>query len=243
MLEEALVYFLLFFSYAVLGWCMEVIVKFIEYKRFVNRGFLIGPYCPIYGMGALTLTFLLNDYKSNPVLLFLLGTLIASVIEYVTSWLMEKIFNARWWDYSNDRFNINGRVCLATMIPFGLLGLLILYVLNPIFMNVYSKLSYFSRINICAGVGILFMIDMVVSTVILFTFRNDSKKFFSKDNTEEMSYKVKEVLSKLTWGQKRLIIAFPHLKHVGNKLKENAKGAIDRYNKVIDAIKDRYYNR
>lgn len=222
---------------------MEVIVKFFEYRRFINRGFLIGPYCPIYGMGALSVTLLLDRYKSNPLLLFFLGVLVASVLEYATSWIMEKIFNARWWDYSNDKFNINGRICLATMIPFGLLGLLLLYVLNPLFIDVYSRLSYFSKINICTGVVMLFLTDVAVSTVILFTFRNDSKEFFSKDNTEEMSNKVKEVLAKITWGQRRLIIAFPNLKHVGDKLKENAKDAIDRYNRMIEVIKDRYYGR
>lgn len=229
---------------------MEVVVKFVEYRRFINRGFLVGPYCPIYGMGALSMTFLLGRYKENPLGLFVLGLVLASVLEYTTSWLMEKIFHARWWDYSNDKFNINGRVCLATMIPFGLFGLLITYVLNPAFISLYSRLSILCITNICTGIGVLFLTDLVVSTIILFTFRNDSKKFFSKDNTEEMSYKVKEVLAKITWGQRRLIVAFPNLKHVGDKLKENAKEAIDRYNraverynKIIETIKDRYYSR
>ncbi|MBP5426298.1 MAG: putative ABC transporter permease [Clostridiales bacterium] len=237
------VYIALFLAYAILGWCMEVVVKFVEYKRFINRGFLIGPYCPIYGMGALLITFLLDRFKERPVVVFILGLLVASVLEYITSWAMEKMFHARWWDYSNDKFNINGRVCLETMIPFGILGLLIIYILNPVLIGVCERMGNDLLCIIVSVLGGIFLIDGVISTVILSTFKNDSEEFLAEDNTEEMSKKVKDILAKITWGQRRLIVAFPNLKHVGYKLKENAKEALERYNKVIEQIKDKYYSR
>ena len=103
-------YFLLFISYSVIGWIMETILKTIEYKKFVNRGFLIGPYCPIYGCGALLMTFLLQGYAEDPIVLFVFNIIICSILEYSTSYIMEKIFKARWWDYSYTKYNINGRI-------------------------------------------------------------------------------------------------------------------------------------
>ena len=141
MLEVIELYFLLFISYAFLGWCMEVICKLIQYKRFINRGFLIGPYCPIYGWGALLITILLRKYTSDIVALFALGMILCAILEYFTSYLLEKIFKARWWDYSTKKFNINGRICLNTMIPFGLLGVIMMRIINPAFLSIYNSIS------------------------------------------------------------------------------------------------------
>ena len=129
------IYFLLFLIYSFVGWCMEVGLKLVERKKFVNRGFLLGPYCPIYGYGAILITLLLNDFKSKPVILFLMAILICGILEYLTSFFMEKIFHLRWWDYSKKKFNINGRICLDTIVPFGILGTVIMYVTNPFFLD------------------------------------------------------------------------------------------------------------
>lgn len=93
------IYFLLFITYAFFGWLMEVICKLIQEKRFINRGFLIGPYCPIYGWGALAITILLKKYLDDPIALFFMSVIICSIIEYLTSYILEKKYNARWWDY------------------------------------------------------------------------------------------------------------------------------------------------
>ena len=107
-------YFLLFFIYSFIGYICEVIYCFILDKgKFQNRGFLYGPYCPIYGFGAIAIIVLLSKYEQYPIVLFVMGAIVASIIEYITSYLMEKIFNNKWWDYSNKKFNINGRICLV----------------------------------------------------------------------------------------------------------------------------------
>ena len=115
-------YFLYFLIIAICGWMMEVTLQLIQKHKFADRGFLIGPYCPIYGCGALLITLCLTGLKEHPVGLFSTAILVCGVLEYATSYIMEKLFHARWWDYSDCKFNINGRVCIETIIPFGILG-------------------------------------------------------------------------------------------------------------------------
>ena len=132
--------FLLFLMYSFTGWAIEVIGKLLEKGKFVNRGFLVGPYCPIYGVGSILMIILLNRYINDPPTLFIMSILLFSVLEYSTSYFMEKIFKIRWWDYTRRKFNINGRICLETMIPFGCGGMLIMYVVNPFFLKLLSHI-------------------------------------------------------------------------------------------------------
>ena len=211
-------YILLFFIYSIFGWIMEVVCKLIEKKKFINRGFLIGPYCPIYGHGAILITLLLQKYINDPIALFIMGIVICSILEYLTSYFMEKIFHARWWDYSQRKFNINGRICLRTMIPFGLLGLFIMYVSNPFFFDVIEKIPNVTLNIICITLLVIFFIDNIVSFNIISNVNITSKKI--KDNTEEiteeiaedLNRKVKDILEKKSILHRRLIHAFPEMK-------------------------------
>ena len=186
------IYFLLFLAYSFFGWLIEVIGKLITMKKFINRGFLIGPYCPIYGTGAILITFLLKKYVDDPITLFIMAILVCGILEYFTSYFMEKFFHARWWDYSQRRFNINGRVCLNTIIPFGLLGMFIMYVSNPFLI---SKLEALPEVylNILAGILLmLYVIDYIVSTnVIRYVGKTTKEIGKDLDNTEEITSKVK----------------------------------------------------
>ena len=116
-------YLLLFFTASFLGWCMEVICKLIQFGRFINRGFLIGPWCPIYGFGTVLITLLLSKFTDDPLAVFALAMLLCGTLEYLTSYIMEKAFHARWWDYSAKKFNLNGRVCalLSAVLLFAVL--------------------------------------------------------------------------------------------------------------------------
>ena len=122
-------YFVLFMIYSVAGWCVEEVTCSIIEKKIVDRGFLIGPLCPIYGFGGTGITIFLTKYINSPIAVFCMGVLLCAVLEYFTSYIMEKIFNARWWDYSNDKLNLNGRICVRTLIPFGVFGMLVLYLI------------------------------------------------------------------------------------------------------------------
>lgn len=218
MLHTIEIYFLLFISYAFLGWCMEVTCKFIQYKKFINRGFLIGPYCPIYGWGALAITILLKRYMEDPLVLFVMSTIICSIIEYLTSYFMEKKYHARWWDYSNKKFNINGRICLETLIPFGILGVAIMYGTNPILFKLYNQIPQLV-INILTVILFIgFIVDNIISSNIISSINVEENKLI-KDNTEEITEKIKQVLRQKSWLHRRLINAYPNLKDIKVKIK------------------------
>lgn len=219
MLHTIEIYFLLFMSYAFLGWCMEVICKLIQTGKFINRGFLIGPYCPIYGWGALIITVLLKKYSYDPIILFVMSTILCSFIEYFTSYFMEKRFHARWWDYSNKKFNINGRVCLETLIPFGILGVIIMYVTNPILMKGYEMIPSIWLHILVIGLGIGFIIDNIISSHVIASINVEGNKLV-KDNTEEITEKVKQIIREKSWLHRRLMNAYPGIKNIKVKIKE-----------------------
>ena len=216
-------YFLLFIIYAVLGWALEVTCKLIEYKRFINRGFLIGPYCPIYGWGAVAITILLNRYAYDPFVLFLMTMFTCSILEYTTSWIMEKLFKARWWDYSKRKFNIDGRVCLGTMVPFGLFGMFLTYISNPFIIGLLDKIDTNTLNIIAIIIFIIYLVDNIISTVVIIGFRKTTVQIGKEgrqDNTEQITKKVREVLNTRSWFYKRLINAYPKLIAIKYKIKE-----------------------
>ena len=211
MLRTLCYYFLLFLMYAILGWIVEVINAYIQKKKFVNRGFLIGPYCPIYGVGMLAIISLLQEYTGNYIVLFILSMTICMVLEYLTSYFMELIFKARWWDYSNKKFNINGRICLETAIPFGLGGMLIMYDINPIIVGFLNRLSDNTLLILGISLMTIFVIDLIVSFFVVIKFRNMSDKVY-KDDTELMKKRVAKYLSKYSILINRLINSFPTMR-------------------------------
>ena len=206
--------FLLFIIYAFLGWIVEIINNIVVFKKFVNRGFLIGPYCPIYGVGGLIATIFLTKYKESIFVTFGMSVILFAILEYFTSYIMEKLFKARWWDYSQNKFNINGRICLETLIPFGVLGCFAIYVINPLIFSIFNLTNMFILRIIALILFIIFIIDFTVSLKIINSFKDTAVKFLKKDNTEEITKKVKEILiSKSVW-TKRLIESFPKAKAV-----------------------------
>lgn len=219
MLIRLCYYFLLFLVYAIIGWVVEVINAYIKKKKFINRGFLIGPYCPIYGVGMLTIIGLLRGYTDNYIVLFILSMTICMVLEYLTSYFMELVFKARWWDYSSKRFNINGRICLETAIPFGLGGMMIMYVINPVIEGILNRFSDNMLLVLSISLMTIFLIDLVVSFFVVIKFRNMSSKVY-KDDTELMKKRVSKYLSKYSVLINRLINSFPTMKIKVEGLKE-----------------------
>ena len=128
-------WFLAFLFYSFAGWCCETVYCSVLQGKLVNRGFLNGPLCPVYGFGALLVIFLLQGTQQTPMALFFSGMLVTSVLEYFTSWLLEKLFHMKWWDYSGYIFNIDGRVCLEGLIIFGLGGCAFTYCFTILFMK------------------------------------------------------------------------------------------------------------
>ncbi len=124
--------FLLLMTYSIIGWCGEMVYCSIcQRKLCEKRGFLNGPVCPIYGHGALVVLLCLHGGCKNPLLTFLLGAVLTSLVEYITSFAMEKLFHMRWWDYSQYKFHLNGRVCLLNSTLFGLASVFLCHFANP----------------------------------------------------------------------------------------------------------------
>ena len=224
-MDKVYLYFLLFLIYSFIGWIMEICVTFYKSKKIVNRGFLIGPYCPIYGYASIIMILYLNHYKDNPLTVFLLAVVICTFIEYIISYIMEKLFNARWWDYSNYKFNINGRVCLINAFFFGVLGTFLVYYANPFFENILLKINTNTLNTISLILMILFTTDFIISMYATFKLKSSINKI-NKDNTEEFKKKFREKIENKILSR-RILKAYP-------KYKNNIIKKIEEYRQKIE---------
>lgn len=118
--------------YSFIGWAYESILKSVEQKKLVNSGFLFGPFCPIYGIGVVIILVFLNWLKGNNVLLFITAFFILSLWEYLVGWSLEKLFNTKYWNYSEFKFNIKGRICLLASMAWAVLSVLLINSIHPI---------------------------------------------------------------------------------------------------------------
>ena len=201
----------LFLVYSFVGWVMETCYCWICTKKFVNRGFLIGPVVPIYGTGGVLVYMLLKRYLDMPLVLFIMSIIICSLLEYFTSYYMEKLFKTRWWDYSNRKFNINGRVCLFNMICFGILSLVIMYGVNPFLLDTIHKIDPMVLKVVVSILMTIFLIDLGISTKIIYNFKGISKNVLT-DATEEVNKKVKEVILSKGVLLRRIAQSYPNFK-------------------------------
>lgn len=203
--------FLLFFIYSFLGYIVESIsVSLMEKKVVWNRGFLVGPYIPIFGTGAMTMILTLQKYKDDIVALFIMSMVVCLTIEYLCSLVAEKIFKLRWWNYSDKLFNINGRICLQNGILFGIGGVLIVKYVNTWIENLILLLPNSLMVILSIILTVIFVSDTILSlhTVIKF---NSSFKRYSADNTQEVKKKILEELQR-NFLLNRLVKAFPNAK-------------------------------
>ena len=210
--------FLMFMFYSIAGWLMELIVTYPTIKKFINRGFFIGPYCPIYGIGVLGITLFLSKYMEHPIGLFFLIIFLCSTLEYLTSLVMEKLFDARWWDYSDKLLNIDGRVCLTNSLAFGFLGSIALYYINPFVESLINSFSVVLINILSITLFVIFLIDMIISFNIMNKLK-DTIKLLDKDNTIELKNKINEIFSNNVL-MRRIKNAFPNYKPLIKKIKK-----------------------
>lgn len=209
-MEEIKLYILIFFIYAIAGWIMETTTISIRNKKFVNRGFLVGPVCPIYGYGVVLVSVLLKKYQEDIVATFCMSIIICGLLEYFTSFFMEKIFKARWWDYSQKKFNINGRICLENLVLFGIASCIIVYIVNPFIIGKINLIPQNIQSLIIIILLLIHVVDNIISYKIILNLKQVSKEV--KDNTIEISEKVRKIIHNKSIFHRRLVDAFPNIK-------------------------------
>lgn len=166
MMQTIIKYVLLFFFYSAAGWLLESTYCSIGEKKLINRGFLTGPMCPIYGTAAIVLIVLIyNPFKDKPLLVFLLGIILCDVVEYITSFLMEKLFAARWWDYTYEFMNIKGRICLKHSLYWGVISVVFVKVIHPAVDRLYDEINGNYTIYIFAVIMVIFIIDVIYAVI------------------------------------------------------------------------------
>lgn len=244
-------FFLWFVFYSMFGWLWEVSLYLIDDRKFVNRGFLNGPYCPVYGFGALLILMVLGNVE-DPVALFFLSAIFTCSLEYLTSWGMEKIFRARWWDYSERPLNINGRVCMIGAIAFGSLSVLMLKIVHP---TVLRQMERFSETELSATATVLFTLmsaDLIYTVTKFSAFEKKLRDLNEKLNARvdavreqkqavvdriqesavytKLSDSYEEFLKDLNAQERRILKAFPKLRSL-------------KYDSVLKKIRERLAER
>lgn len=213
--------FLYFLFYSLIGWVWEVLLSIRYDHVLINRGFLNGPYCPIYGLGAIAFMCLDKVYGSNLIVLFFVAGAVACALEYVTSWLMERIFHARWWDYSDMAFNLNGRICLKGFVVFGI-GAVILHITHQYVEVFVNGIDHKDTLAIILAV--VFTIDVISTYISSARFTRFLKYFhylsgqnaivkYTKGGKKKIYAKTEKKPQRvLTYPQRRLMRAFPKYK-------------------------------
>ena len=151
--------------YSCLGWCCEVAFAALKTGRFVNRGFLNGPVCPIYGFGVLSVVLVLEPVKDNLLLLFFGSMVFTSLLEFIAGFAMERIFHDKWWDYSNNPFNIKGYICLEFSIIWGIACVLVVDIIHPIIMKLVNALPHTLGLWLMGALYVLLVTDAVLTLV------------------------------------------------------------------------------
>ena len=219
-----IVYLFAFYSFG--GWCLEVSYYFKNEKRFVNRGFLKGPFCPIYGFCIVTLVFLLESYKHNIPLLFLSAFFITSFLEYFTGFILEKTFKAKWWDYSDDPLNIHGRVCVPYSLIWATGEVIIITIINPIITNAIYRIPYFLTSFLFYFIVFYFLLDFSITVFSLL----DANKFSYPFEFASLNFSINKVNSISNFYRDKATYTFKSFEHKIQRLKFNNKKFIRNFN-------------
>jgi uncharacterized membrane protein len=161
-----------FWIYSFLGWVWETTYVSLKQGRYVNRGFVNGPVCTIYGCGAVAVYLILLPLEENLLFLFLGGIVVATVLEYLTAVLMESIFHTSWWDYSDKKFNFQGRICLGASLGWGCFSVILFRVFQPVVENVVAFYSVKTGKILCVSTLLVYGVDFVTSAAAAFQLRS-----------------------------------------------------------------------
>lgn len=206
----------LFFIYSFIGWAGEVAAAAVRKHRFVNRGFVNGPLCPVYGAGAVAVAVFLPELHDRLFFLFIGGMIVTSFVEYLTGRTMEKIFHRKWWDYSKDRFNLDGYVSLKSSLAWGVGAVLMIRIFNPLFVRVISLIpGLVGHIILGIGMGLL-VVDFIGSGLAVLGLRKKGSRIGQiTDELRKTSVILENRMTRRIQG--RMVNAFPNLEEVREK--------------------------
>ena len=233
-LFEILTYFMI---YSFLGWVMESVVRSISEKKLINTGFLKGPICPIYGIGAIILFLFLDRFENRPVLLFFIAIILLTIWEYLVGVLLEKIFHTKYWDYSNQKFNFQGRICLVNSICWGILGVVFIKYIHPFIQQIVSKVDSNLLYYVISILTIIFLVDMIISIVKVKNIKVTLEKI--EELNKEIREKAKEIkkLAKEAEKNAEKSIATENVQILVDKLKRKRNKIILRLYKNVYRLK------
>lgn len=217
---EIIIYFI---TYSFLGWVMESIFRSICEKKMINTGFLKGPFCPIYGIGAIIMVLFLKRFVDNLALLFVVSVVVLTIWEYLVGVLLEKLFHTKYWDYSNNKFNFQGRICLMNSIFWGILGVVFVKYIHPLIESLIEKIDFRILIFAYSILGIVILIDAISSIIKVKNIKvtlekieklnNEIKEKLKEENVqyliEQLKYKRNKTILRLYKNVYRLKKAFP----------------------------------
>jgi len=187
-LFEILTYFII---YSFLGWVMESTVRTVCEKKLINTGFLHGPFCPIYGIGSIILFLFLGNLENNPILLFCIGIIVLTFWEYIVGVMLEKIFKTKYWDYSDQKFNFQGRICLVNSICWGALAVLMVKYIHPFIESLISKVDVTLLYYIISIISFVMLVDMIISIIKVKNIQS------TLEQVEKLNKEIKEKLKEI----------------------------------------------
>ncbi len=225
---------LYFIVYSFFGWVMESVLKTIVQKKPVNSGFLYGPFCPIYGFGAIIMFLFLHRFKENIVLLFIIAFFVLSTWEYLVGWMLEKIFHTKYWDYTKNKFNIKGRVCLLNSLFWGFLGVVFIRYIHPFIVGKIDIIKINDLIFLTLTLSIIMLVDLIISII---KVKNITIKL---EKLKEITNSIKEKIDELEEKQinkETLQLAIEDLKYKQATIKRKLLKQTNRLKKAFPSMK------
>ncbi len=221
----------IFIIYAFIGWCTEVSYAALDTGKFVNRGFLNGPYCPIYGCGVVIVVAILTPLRESLLILFIGSLVLTTALEFVTGYILEKVFHNKWWDYSDKPFNVKGYICLKFSILWGLACTFIMDVLHPLIYKAITWIPFIPGVILLSVLMCVFLVDccITVSTILKF-----NKRLKIMDEMAASIHKLSDEIGENIYENVTGVI------EKSEEFQENHAELIDKITETTEAAKEKF---